>query len=739
MSSANNNNQQHRNLIGHRIADGRLEFVSVLGLGAYGVVYLARDLTHYLHQQPFASSSSQQASPSLLAAKHGTASGYYAVKCLNKIGLDSRQRAFQRREIMLHTMASGHPNIVSLHRVIDDPEDPCVYVVLDYCPDGDLFSMITETQRYQLPNAPKSSSFCCPLTGEKMDAAFSPERREMDRLIRNVFDQILDAVEHCHSMCIYHRDLKPENILCLEGGAKVVLADFGLATGEKTSSDFGCGSTFYMGPECQGGITHRLQNYSTAANDVWSLGVILVNLVCGRNPWKQACPNDETFREYLRNPEFLKEILPISEGVNSILKRVFTFRADARCTIADLRAMVRQVDRLTATGSEIKARQEKARIAAAKAHAARQAEKAAAAHAQYQRQLREQALHEEAAKMSAIQVNAMPQTQNQPTVPSQLIQQGAYPHPAQLPEPVCNKVHISRVAPNLHSDFESFDEEDSDHESSSSCDEDDDCEIASPVIDQSQPAPRVTSAFADHVQLQDPHHYVSTLAQWALHAPVSAQPLSYVIDATPDGHCAVRQQPKKHEMPGTIPGLIGQPAAHLNARSQDTCHSPASTNSSDFSYDASSGRSDSGESRRSSASYTGLPPTPQFTPQTSEVHAQEPRPSRKRQIVSSGDLDVNLLALSAKLTLAKDADVPAAYLDTAGLRPSPFLDGAFRGLSPQQEKAQAAAHCSSHVRDNRFGSLPARKALRQPQYNSRHSVVHRRARNHLASPFPPQA
>lgn len=63
-----------------------------------------------------------------------------------------------------------------------------------------------------------------------------------------VFLQILDGVEHCHELGIFHRDLKPENILCARGGERLMIADFGLATSEKQSTDFGCGSTFYMSP-----------------------------------------------------------------------------------------------------------------------------------------------------------------------------------------------------------------------------------------------------------------------------------------------------------------------------------------------------------------------------------------------------------------------------------------------------------------------------------------------------------
>jgi serine/threonine protein kinase len=172
----------------------RLELTRVLGVGAYGVVYTAVDI--HTNQ-------------------------VYAVKALNKHGLDPRQLKFQQREIRLHHLASQHPNVVSLVRIMDSPD--CTFVVMEFCPEGDLFSNITDKGNF---------------VGN-------------DFLAKSIFLQLLDAVQYCHSLGIYHRDLKPENVLVTDQGMTVKLADFGLATTDYFTSDFGCGSTFYMSPgEC---------------------------------------------------------------------------------------------------------------------------------------------------------------------------------------------------------------------------------------------------------------------------------------------------------------------------------------------------------------------------------------------------------------------------------------------------------------------------------------------------------
>jgi serine/threonine protein kinase len=175
----------------------------------------------------------------------------------------------------------------------------------------------------------------------------------------------LDAVQFCHSQGIYHRDLKPENVLVTDQGCTVKLADFGLATTDCISGDYGCGSTFYMSPGTSPYIPHQLdysnhrqecgQNrpyarYATAPNDVWSLGVILVNLTCGRNPWKKASPEDSTFRAFLKDSDFLSTILPISSELNDILRRVFECDPRRRISLQDLRDLIVACPRMTTTG-----------------------------------------------------------------------------------------------------------------------------------------------------------------------------------------------------------------------------------------------------------------------------------------------------------------------------------------------------------------------------------------------------
>ncbi|EIW68536.1 hypothetical protein TREMEDRAFT_31801, partial [Tremella mesenterica DSM 1558] len=287
-------------LLPRYVDSGSLKLLSVIGTGAYGVVYLAED------------TENDQRIPIKRA-----------VKALQCNGLDERQLHFLRREVGFHLMASGHPNVVRLIRLVE--EKNLIYVVMEYGEEGDLYGMITDEQRY-IGNEP---------------------------LIRLVFLQLIDALIHLHSLNIAHRDIKPENIVCSNSGTRLRICDFGLATSENHSTEMGCGSTFYIAPERLGQWSPFRNSYPTKQGDIWSLGIILINLVCGRNPWRIASPNDESFQSYLDDHQFLKKILPLSEECFKVLEKVFVVDPLKRITLLDLREEILKIERFGMTEKEV--------------------------------------------------------------------------------------------------------------------------------------------------------------------------------------------------------------------------------------------------------------------------------------------------------------------------------------------------------------------------------------------------
>jgi serine/threonine protein kinase len=76
-----------------------------------------------------------------------------------------------------------------------------------------------------------------------------------------------------------------------------------------------------------------------------------VNLTCGRNPWKRASFDDSTFRAYMKDPKFLRSILPISTDLDHILRRVFEFNPARRASIPELRDLIMRCPSFTASKS----------------------------------------------------------------------------------------------------------------------------------------------------------------------------------------------------------------------------------------------------------------------------------------------------------------------------------------------------------------------------------------------------
>ncbi|KAJ7590965.1 kinase-like domain-containing protein, partial [Mycena floridula] len=228
---------------GHTLDDGRYKLISLIGSGSYGKVYKAIDVTLPQDNQ------------------------YVAIKCLEQPPPGSRQELFQTREFASHSKVGSHTNIVTFRGFFFAGE--FVFVVLDLCDGGDLFTLL-----------------------EKKPTFF----RNSDHRVRNTMVQLIDAVEHCHKLDVFHRDLKPENILIAQDG-HLYLADFGLCTNSPVSVDFGCGSSFYMSPECIG-KEYKHSRFSTSHADIWALGIILANLLTQRNPWRHAMTTDSCFSAF---------------------------------------------------------------------------------------------------------------------------------------------------------------------------------------------------------------------------------------------------------------------------------------------------------------------------------------------------------------------------------------------------------------------------------------------------------
>ncbi|KAJ2891341.1 hypothetical protein IWW38_003661, partial [Coemansia aciculifera] len=99
---------------------------------------------------------------------------------------------------------------------------------------------------------------------------------------RGFFRQIVSAMDYTHRNCIIHRDLKLENVM-LDHENRIRIIDFGFANTfewDKQLDTF-CGSPFYAAPEMVNGI-----KYTGPEVDIWSMGVILFFMLCGRTPFE---------------------------------------------------------------------------------------------------------------------------------------------------------------------------------------------------------------------------------------------------------------------------------------------------------------------------------------------------------------------------------------------------------------------------------------------------------------------
>lgn len=193
-----------------------------------------------------------------------------------------------------------HPNIVQLYEVMATKTK--IYFVIEYVKGGELFKKV---QRGRL----------------KEDVA------------RAYFQQLISAVDFCHTRQVYHRDLKPENLL-LDGSHNLKISDFGLSALPNCKRKDGllhtiCGTPAYVAPEV---ISQK--GYDGAKADIWACGVILYVLLAGYLPFQDKNMMDmykKICKAELKWPSWF------SSDVRKLLRRILHPNPNRRISIEEIR------------------------------------------------------------------------------------------------------------------------------------------------------------------------------------------------------------------------------------------------------------------------------------------------------------------------------------------------------------------------------------------------------------------
>ena len=268
-----------------------------------------------------------------------------AVKCIERAALEQwianhhghlNEDPFKEVAVMEYIASQGGaPYVLPLVATYGD--DRAVYVILPFCPNGDLFGVVERHGALQEATA------------------------------ATYLGQLVRGLERLHAMGLMHHDISLENTM-VDAESRAIIIDFGMAVKAiPTATDFfdghhaggsyhavplaarqnwpgKCGKPMYMAPE----LWYPQGSFDAFAADVWALGIMLFMLLTGAPPWEPTWGPEGAAYNHVKDGNLHGLLLAyengpnpiprVSENAKDLLQRLLTVDPRQRMTLPELKA-----------------------------------------------------------------------------------------------------------------------------------------------------------------------------------------------------------------------------------------------------------------------------------------------------------------------------------------------------------------------------------------------------------------